>query len=378
VELLNEARGYDWSFIWALSYEHFIERGDAFVGVTHVPENVDALKKFNADRYAALSFANPNPAETCGGRGALTAPSEEGLRWDAISQIGALLKNQGPMGLMPGLRVERLYMTSHHGHAVTYAIAMQGGAKLPNGKPIYDGFLIKSSDNPVRLSRCDAAPQSGDPRQAVRNVGVPVIRVVPQGEIPRGNSYSRADSDDPADRFRLYEAPGAPRMDKIYFQQLPAKEDQVKAGQSASDAKWPFTYQCGPDSRSELVDYPAMRFIVDVAFDHLDRWVRTGTPPPRAERIAGGDMFGNAKGGVRNPYIEVPTATYVPIGPGQCSSIMTRTEFDRARFDELYGSSEKYLARFNESVDRLVKEGWITAGDAMRIKAENGSAPRRN
>lgn len=47
VEPLNEARGYDWSFIWALSNAYFREHGDAFVGITHMPQNIDALKKFN-------------------------------------------------------------------------------------------------------------------------------------------------------------------------------------------------------------------------------------------------------------------------------------------------------------------------------------------
>ena len=51
------------------------------------PEATRALQRFNPTRYASLSWANPNPSETCapGGNGAnantpRTSGVEEGLR----------------------------------------------------------------------------------------------------------------------------------------------------------------------------------------------------------------------------------------------------------------------------------------------------------
>ena len=66
VELLNEARSYDWSFIWATSNAYIAENGHAFLGITHVPGNVDSLKKFNPTRYASCPGRIPTPTETCG------------------------------------------------------------------------------------------------------------------------------------------------------------------------------------------------------------------------------------------------------------------------------------------------------------------------
>jgi hypothetical protein len=378
VEPVIEARNYDWAFIWALSYAHFMERGDVFVGVTHMPQQIDALKKFDPQRYAALSFANPDPAETCGPENS-TSPSEEGLHCDVYSQVGRLLKSGAANGPLAGFDVEKLYMASHHGHAGTYAATIHALARLENGAPIYDGYLLGSSDVTMRLNRCDTAPARGDPLQIVRNVDVPVIRVVPQGEVLGTIATRRADSDDPNDRYRLYEIPGAPRMDRIYFQHLPVPQDQIKAGQSVSNGKWPYDYKCTPDI--DLLDYPIKRYVINAAFANLDAWVRTGIPPPRAERLAVNnpgtpeaafdtDEFGNAKGGVRHTYVEVPVATYSGNSPGQCGSIANKVPFDWAKLQSVYGTPQNYAQKITASLEKLVAERWLTETDAGLIKAE--------
>ncbi len=378
VELVIEARRYDWAFIWGSAYQHFIENGDAFVAITHDVNNLTSLKTFDPVRYASLSFANPDPGETCG-LDNQTSDSEPGLAWDMMSQVGALLKSGLSSGPLSGFDVERVYMTSHHGQAATYAIAVHPRAILAGGGPVYDGYLIKSSDRPDPISRCDPGLDNEDPRILIESVGVPVIRVVPEAEVLRGNPYRRPDSDRPDDPYRLYEIPGAPRMDKIYFEHLPAIEDQIKAGQPASNSKWPYDAPCTPDI--DLIDYPAMRHAVNSAFRNLDRWVRSGTPPPRAERIAvnnpgtpdasiGRDEFGNARGGVRNPYMDVPTATYIAESPGGCRNILSKQEFDWRRLLAIYGSPENYAGAVEASLDRLVQERWLTESDADRIRAE--------
>src|SRR3984885_11184131 len=88
VELLNPARRFDWAMMSGYSRDSFIERGDAWVGIT-MPGSGEALRKFSDTRYPSVGFANPDPTETCAaGRGNATATSnqEEGLRWDMISQ----------------------------------------------------------------------------------------------------------------------------------------------------------------------------------------------------------------------------------------------------------------------------------------------------
>jgi hypothetical protein len=364
-----------------------MEHGDAWVGITHTPAGIETLKKFNPVRYASLKLPNPAPAETCE-QGNVTSDSEEGLRYDIMSQIAALLKSGGSTGPMPGFNVERMYATSHTGELVTYIHAIQSRAKLANGRPAYDGFLIQGDSAPARIRRCAAAPAAGDPRRITRNAGVPVMRAVPQGDVLNSLNLRRPDSDEPNDRFRWYEIAAAPRMDIAYYRHMPSTEDQAKTGQPPFPGVWPFPYQCDPPIA--LMELPVYQYTLNAAFANLDRWVRAGTPPPRAEpiRVTGGgtpqasiakDEFGNATGGVRSPYVDVPTATYVPNSPGQaiCRNIGHKISFDWSRLESLYGSSRNYAAKVSEVVDRLVRERWLTESDARRMKSELGAPPLR-
>ena len=132
-----------------------------------------------------------------------------------------------------------------------------------------------------------------------------------------------------------------------------------------------------------------MTYVFDAALQNLDQWVRKGTAPPRASLIelknAGAndasvvlDEFGNGKGGVRNPYVDVPVATYFPnsTGPGNCPEMGHQERFDSARLAMLYGTPSKYAAKVAESVDALVRLRWLTESDGRKIKEEATRIPR--
>jgi hypothetical protein len=123
---------------------------------------------------------------------------------------------------------------------------------------------------------------------------------------------------------------------------------------------------------------------MNAALHNIDRWVREGRPAPRAERVSvrnGGtpqaafvfDEFGNAVGGVRSPYLDVPVATYhakTP-GPGVCGNLLNVDPFDWARLEKLYGSNQAYAAKVGQAVDRLVQQGWLTQADGEKIKRDS-------
>jgi hypothetical protein len=380
LEMGNNARRYDWGFTWSLSYDHFIERGDAWVLLTYVPAAVDALKQFNPVRYKPLSFANPTPGVACA-PDRPSAPAEEGLRWDMISQVGALLKSGAASSPLAGLRVERLYATSHGGELPTYISAVHPQAKLANGRSVFDGFVVHRYAGLARINQCATAPAATDARQITKNAGVPVIRIVAQTDVLGTYQRRRPDSDEAGDAYRLYEVAGAPHADAYFYRHIPSIKDQTAVGTPPFLAFWPFADQCTPEI--PLMNFPVMRYVVDAAFANLDRWVREGTPAPRAERITvttGGtakpalalDEFGNAVGGVRTPYLDVPVATYhasTP-GPGTCGNLGRKDSFAWDRLEKMYGSHSAYSAKFSAAVDRLVKERWLTEADARKMKAE--------
>ncbi len=371
VELLFPARRFDWSMMWGFSHDYIIDHKDAWVGIT-LPNAADGLKKFNSTRYANVSFANPSSTPCAGAQNNAVPPSEDGLRWDAISQIGALLK--GDL-----LRAQSLFLTTQGADVATYANAIH--ANLQNGKPVYDGYLLKAPFTMARINQCAPAVAANDPRQTIKNVGVPVIAVAAQGEIIGGTFASRReDSDEQNDRFRLYEVASAGHIDKFAYFGFPAQPDQVKAvGTAQGTVEWPFNAPCMPEI--PLMDPSLIGYVFNASFSALDQWVRKGTPAPRASRIelkdAGTpqasvveDKLGHGLGGVRTPFIDVPDASYFTTspGPGTCREMGHKTPFDAAKITELYGSRKNYAGRFTETVDRLAKERWLTEGDAKRLK----------
>src|SRR6266566_3718176 len=372
VELLFPARRFDWSMMWGFSRDYIVEHKDAWVGIT-LPSAAEGLKKFNPTRYADVSFANPAPGGPCPGAQNNAAPAvEDGLRWDMISQVGALLKGDR-------MRAQYLFLTTQGADVATYANAIH--ATLENGKPVYDGYLLKAGFTMARINPCTAAPAPNDPRQAIKNVDVPVIEVAAQGEIIGGTlAVRRADSDEVNDRFRLYEVASAGHIDKSAYFGFPLQQDQIAAvGSAQGTIDWPFNAKCEPDI--PLMEPSLMGLIFDSAFNNLDQWVKKGIPAPRAPRIRltnpgtpqdviATDKLGHGLDGVRTPYIDVPDAVYFTNspGPGTCREIGHKVPFDTARIIELYGNRQAYVNLFRETADRLVKEGWLTEGDAKRIK----------
>ncbi|HLH31925.1 MAG TPA: alpha/beta hydrolase domain-containing protein, partial [Terriglobia bacterium] len=254
-------------------------------------------------------------------------------------------------------------------------------ANLENGKPVYDGYVLKAGFNMAKISQCAQAPAASDPRQVIKNVGVPVIEVAAQGEIIGGTyAYRRDDSDAPNDRFRLYEVAAAGHIDKSAYFGFPDQKDQVAAvGNAQGTVDWPFNAKCDPEI--PLMDPSLIGYVFNASFSNLDAWVRKGTPAPKALRVGINnpgtpqasvivDKLGHGMGGVRTPQIDTPDAAYFTSspGPGTCREMGHKVPFEKAKILELYGTPKDYVSKFNETVDRLLKERWLTEGDAKRLK----------
>ena len=388
VEPFLAPRRFDWAILWGYIHESLMEHGDAWVGVT-VPATSSALKKFNPERYAAISFANPEPAAACPGAGKNgPADFEDGLRFNMLSQVGAALKsNGGPMG---GLKVEGIYMTTQGGDLLTYMNAIHPHAKLANGKFVYDGYLSRNPGNIQRMNECAPRPQANDPRGGFQHkLGVPVIAVVAQGEVPATLSLRRADSDDPADRFRLYEVAGVSHIDRAAYSEFPTVADQIAAvGAAQGTPAWPFNITCQPPV--PLTIQPALTYVYDAAFQALFQWARKGVAPPRAARIeikegssesgratVALDEYGNALGGVRTPYVDVPVATYFVSspGPGVCGEMGHKVLLEPSRLTQLYPDAKAYRRKVEQDTERLVRDGWLTKSDGRKIRSELSAVP---
>jgi hypothetical protein len=369
IELPNTARRADWTMMWGYTEEQIMEHGDAWVAVT-MPGALSGVKKFNPTRYADLSFANPG-ACPAGANGA--AEMEDGLKWDALSQVGAALKNKA----VPGLNAQFVFMMTQGADIVTYIDAIQDNAK------VYDGFLVKSPSGPGRINSCAPAIAKDDPRQTMKDVGVPVINVVAQGEVADALALRRPDSDNGNGGYRLYEIAGATHIDKKAYVGLASVADQNATGTPAQGTPdWPFNARCTPEI--QMSTHPLLGYMFDMALMNLDAWVRKGIPAPKAERmnvvkmqmgvneqtIIVLDQFGNGSGGLRNVYVDAPTARYFTTtpGPGTCRELGYEVPFPWAQLEALYGTYANYVSRVNKSVDDMLKGHWLTETDAKHIR----------
>jgi hypothetical protein len=370
IELMNTARRFDWPMMWGYSREHFIENGDAWIGIT-MPAAAAGLKTFNPTRYAGVSYANPSQ-QPCTPNAARNEV-EEGLRWDAISQIVALLKSDVAGRPLASLRVAAVFLTTQGADVQTYINAIQPSAKLSNGKPVFDGYLLKSPvAAPARINQCASAPPVGDSRRFIGKTNVPVLAVVAQGEAMEATPLRRSDSDAPDDKFRWYEIAGAGHIDKSAYSGFPLFADQIAAsGTAQGTPEWPFNAKCEPEI--PMMASPIMTYAFNATYAILTDWVRKGTAGPHAP-----PLDANGGGGVRNPYVEVPTATYLTnsTGPGVCREMGREVPYDAAKFQTLYPTTRAYADKVAQSVDRLVRERWLTDSDGKKIKQEAQAAVR--
>jgi hypothetical protein len=136
--------------------------------------------------------------------------------------------------------------------------------------------------------------------------------------------------------------------------------------------------------------------VENAAFADLTAWIGPKqTPPPHADPIevdtstipphVARDAFGNARGGVRTPFLDVPTAQYVPIDTvahvtafsGFCILYGFSVPFSETTLQSLYGSHGDYVSQVNRASNSLVQEGFWLQPDAraVRQQAVHSSVP---
>ena len=356
------------------------QKGDAWVGITAKPISVVALKAFDAERYAALSFPNPLPLDDPKNCTSVAADSsrttENGLIWKLIARrtVAAWHRASNPLQQDPSA-VDRLYAWGYSqsgGFLYTYINALHPLDVRANGKSLFDAYFIGVASGPVPIHQCSARPEGEDPRRKIRDVGVPVVRVMTQSDYLRGIAARRPDSDEPQDRFRNYEIAGAGHATPEELLYGPAVEDIKKAGIV------PPPMECNEGARSRFPNNIAFNAI----YRNLDEWVRSGVVPPRAEpiRVDNGqpvlDPFGNVMGGVRSPFVDVPTAQWsgTSTGPSFCSIAGHEKAFDAARLKTLYPSLPRYAKAVRENVEALIAARFITPEDGTKLVAEAAKA----
>jgi hypothetical protein len=319
---------FEWSRVSVLTRHHL------FVEIVHSPANVATMKTFAAERYAPLNIVM-------------------GQANEIIAQIGRLVKAKaGPFGSYDIKRIT-LMGTSASSATVRSYLTAHPELRMPDGKPIYDGFLLTSTLGNTPLP----------------DVDVPIVQMPTQTEVAtyaqQGIAYRRPDSDAPGKRYRLYEVAGMPHN-------------------NARD-------------RPEFLNDPCLLPVTDfhagaftaLGLNHLIEWIANGRTPPHAPPIAVDqnttgdnsplalDEYGNARGGVRNVWVDVPIATYGVLGKGKtsaqdrlCQLAGSEVPLPAARLKSLYRDGSDYQKKIDKRLEELVKAGWFLPEYVDAIKAD--------
>jgi hypothetical protein len=318
-------------------------------------------KKVNAARYASLQIPQAQGAAPAN---PTASNPQDAISQQIMTQVGALLKSNLSHGPFAGLKVETLVMGGSSQTGMTtlrYIQESHAKARLPDGKPVYDGYL----------------PMEAFPIGPITGGDAAVIHVVGEGDFGlfralHGGVFTiRADSDTPDDRFREYEFPAASHVPtrgiadpKVIFATL---DNVMLPGE-------------------HLSQFPSAPFF-NAAFVNLINWITKGISPPKAPPIEiandeiARDEYGNAKGGVRTPYVDLPTVRYTASAPTTDNANMVRRmiglqePIPAQKLHSLYPSREDYLERFNQEIDRLVSQHWLRPKDGEKLKAEEAKNP---
>ncbi len=378
-EPMFAARRFDWPMMWGYTHNYVLETGAAWVGVT-LPASAQGMRKFNPTRYGQLSFESPSPCPPAGNAAPAAAPApatEEGMKFDMFAQVAALLKS----GTLNGLRAQYVFATGQGGDLPTYINTIHSRSNF-NGKPVFDGYVMRPGIAPTRINECSPAPGNNDPRRNIKPANVPVVIVAAQGEAIPNVGFRRPDADAANDIFRFYEVAGVGHIDWWAYYGFPRYEDQVASvGSAQGPASWPFAVTCTP--AISLFPTPVLGNSYNAVFQNLDQFVRRGTKlPASAPLIVKGagtpeadyvyDQHGHGTGGFRSVYVDVPAANYFTSspGPGVCREMGYVNPWNWAKLDQIYGSFKNYATKAEQSIDRLVRERWLTPGDARRAKED--------
>lgn len=305
----------------------FFVRGYVHVEIAAQQANVATLKAFNAVRYASMSI--PSGAQTS----------------EIIAQVGLLIKSNLSNGPLAPLTARRLFMegTSQASAVLrTYQQQKHFQSRMPDGSAIMDGYLATST-------------LGGAPTMIV---DVPTIHMPTMTEVnsgaPTGATFRRPDSDDQANRYRLYEV----------------------AGMAHANSRETPTYVPNPCT------LPVSDFIwggmAAMGLNHLIAWADQGIVPPHAAPLQFDndttndgsrltlDANGNVKGGVRNTYVDVPVAAYgvpnagaTPAAQFNCSIAGWRIAYDEQTLNGLYKNKGSYISAVNRRLNDLLRDGWM-------------------
>jgi len=372
VEWLNVSGGLDAAPNWMLSHLEQMREGAAYVGVS--AQRVGLVGNGKNPLIDAQTLHTVDPERY----GTLDIPSDK-YSYDIYSQAGAAVRDPSTP-VLGGLHPKHLIAVGESRGA--FYLTSYVNAIVPTTVQIYDGFLLHSRAGSAPGFDGASFEERRLPITRIRtDLRVPVLTFTTESDLVL-LGYAAARQPD-SSRFRDWEVAGTGHYDTYGLG--PAAKD---TGDGTADAKafqtlittvqspYPGIIDCAAP-----INAGPQTYVLRAAVAALDRWVTTGTPPPRAPHLQLNpndpkvyltDADGNAQGGIRTPHVDTPIATLSGLGQsgsGYCFLFGTTKPFDAAKLADLYPSHKVFVREWNQAVRAAVKAGFVLSADAPALEA---------
>jgi len=348
--------------------ELLVREGYAWVGVGAQAAGVNSprsgLKDWDKSRYASL--VHPGDAYS----------------YDIFSQASQVLRRPNTPQILSGLTARKIIATGRSQSAfrlVTYINAIHPTTRL------FDGYLIHSRGANASGFKAEGLARDTEnpvpPGAQIRSdIDAPVLDLQTEGDMVALRAHLTHQPAFP--HYRRWEIAGAAHAETPrWVAEVPPPMDM---GQGCKDP----------------VNSAPHHAIVKAALAALTEWVNTGKAPVQSPAIELGDPAapdpivrdrrGLAKGGIRLPEVEAPTATIdgganagaQEAAPGAVRNfcfLFGRTKlFDEATLKSLYPTHEAFVKTFTAAADALERQGYLLKpeADAARKAAQESKIGR--
>lgn len=377
-EWLNVTGGLDVPALWMPTHRHLVRDGYTWVGVSAQRVGIEGgglmeglgLRQVAPERYDALE--HPGDA----------------FSFDIFTQVARVVRELLPTRYaVPVERVLAAGASQSAFHLTTYVNAVDARATAIDGLLLqgragagapYEGWVYETG----HATDTDARRRRLSGRDQIRpDARIPTLVVQSETDVFGGLGYLPARQPD-SERFRLWEVAGAAHCDTYFLCASPFDSGSLPIAELAELVAR--ADSSGVPSEVPINAGPQMHFVLQRAFDGLDRWVRDGTEPPSAARLAvdgaGGparDELGIGVGGVRTPWVDAPLAVYSGLGqPGDMTELFgtTRPLDDETLAARYPRGRDDYLDRFRTATSAAVTAGFLLVEDATEIEALGAAA----
>ena len=361
VEWFNVSSKIDIDVDYHFVHDEILRSGHVWVGVTAQEISISSKGDGSLGKDA-LGLAAWDPARY----GSLKHPGDD-YSYDIFSQVGAILKAPGATDPLAGLKPKMLLADGESQSAMrmlTYVNAIHKNAL------VYDGFMIHSRNGSgAPLTGAPAAPALA-PAQVRADLAAPVFQFITESDLfMLGTGIRSFPSARQANSksVHTWEVAGTAHSDTYSVTQL-AKQGNMQ-----------FDSFIDLSRALSIINSAPQHLVMNAALRALVRWVADGVSPGSAPPIetvgetVARDARGNALGGVRMPFSDVPVA--VQSGEGPIGFNGQTIAFDAATLNALYPSADAYVRAVTVAAQTAVDKGFLIQQDAQTIIDEAKNNP---